>query len=98
MPRQTDKTDIVFLYFFYYVALDFFAGLWDNKYMRVDLFEENGIWEADVFPSIGKSINYSNYKTAGDAINHLLSVYPAERLNVGIFSTAHHNKLTKELK
>ncbi len=66
--------------------------------MRVDLFEENGIWEADVFPSIGKSINYSNYKTAGDAINHLLSVYPAERLNVGIFSTAHHNKLTKELK
>jgi hypothetical protein len=36
MPRQTDKTDIVFLYFFYYVALDFFAGLWDNKYMTID--------------------------------------------------------------
>jgi hypothetical protein len=30
LPRQTDKTDIVFLILFYYVALDFFAGLWDN--------------------------------------------------------------------
>jgi hypothetical protein len=28
-----DKSDIVFLILFYYVALDFFAGLWDNKFM-----------------------------------------------------------------
>ena len=61
--------------------------------MRVDLFEEEGYWEADVYPSIGKSINYGEYKTAGDCVNHLLSVYPGERLNVGIFSLAHNNKL-----
>ena len=61
--------------------------------MRVDLFEEEGYWEADVYPSIGKSINYGEYKTAGDCVNHLLSVYPGERLNVGIFSLSHNNKL-----
>ena len=55
-------------------------------------------WEADVYPSIGKTVNYSGYKTAGDAINHLLSVYPAQRLNVGIFSLEHHNKLMEEAK
>ncbi len=36
LPRQTDKSDIVFLKIIYYVALDFFAGMWDNKYMTID--------------------------------------------------------------
>jgi hypothetical protein len=31
-PRQTDISDIVFFKIIYYVALDFFAGMWDNKY------------------------------------------------------------------
>ena len=35
-PRQTDKSDIVFFKIIYYVALDFFAGMWDNKYMTMD--------------------------------------------------------------
>ena len=60
--------------------------------MRVDLFEEDGYWEADVFPGIGKSINYGEYKTAGGCVDHLLSVYPGERLNVAIFSQEAYNK------
>ena len=67
--------------------------------MRVELFEMDysvspggvNCWEADVFPGIGKSINYSGYKTAGDAINDLLSKYPARRLNVAIVSLEHYN-------
>ena len=35
-PRQTDISDIVFFKIIYYVALDFFAGMWDNKYMTID--------------------------------------------------------------
>lgn len=70
--------------------------------MRVELFEMDysvspggvNCWEADVYPSMGKSINYSDYKTAGDAINHLLSVYPGRRLNVAIISLEHYNSVT----
>ena len=68
--------------------------------MRVDLFEieysvsPGGVdcWEAEVYPSIGRTINYSGYKTAGDCIDHLLSEYPGERLNVAIFSLEAYNK------
>ena len=59
--------------------------------MRVDLFEEEGYWEAYVYPNVGKSIMYGEYKTAGDCVNHLLSVYPARRLNVAIVSLEHYN-------
>ena len=61
--------------------------------MRVDLFEEeSGYWEAKAFVSIGKTINYGEYKTAGDCIDYLLSEYPGERLNVAIFSLEAYNK------
>ena len=73
--------------------------------MRVDLFEieysvsPGGVdcWEAEVYPSIGKTVNYSGYKTAGECIDYLLSEYPGERLNVGIFSLANHHKLMEGL-
>ena len=61
--------------------------------MRVDLFEEeSGYWEAKAYPKLGHSVIYSDYKTAGDCIDYLLSVYHGERLNVAIFSLEAYNK------
>ena len=64
--------------------------------MRVDLFEEEGYWEADVYPSIGKSINYGEYKTAGDCVNHLLSVYPGVELELDVTSLEAYNNIHQE--
>lgn len=68
--------------------------------MNVELFEINyscspgGIdcWEATAYTSLGRSTVYSDYKTAGDAINDLLSKYPGEKFDVEIVSLNHYNK------
>ena len=71
--------------------------------MRVEIYENESVspgsnttWEMDVHEKIGKTTNYSDYKTAGDAINHLVSLYPEERFNVVVYTLAHYNKLMKE--
>jgi hypothetical protein len=43
-------------------------------------------WEMEVRTGIGQHTNYSEYKTAGDALNHLVSLYPDEQISVNITS------------
>lgn len=43
-------------------------------------------WEMEVRTGIGQHHNYSDYKTAGDALNHLLSLYGDEQISVNITS------------
>jgi hypothetical protein len=50
-------------------------------------------WEMDVFTGLGESKNYSDYKTAGDALNHLLSVYPDEEIVIDVNSLAAYNNM-----
>lgn len=53
-------------------------------------------WEMEVRTGIGQHTNYSEYKTAGDALNHLLSLYSADQLNITITSLPAYNKLMDE--
>lgn len=41
-------------------------------------------WEADVYTSLGRSSNYSDFKTAGQALDFIISKYPKERLEVTV--------------
>ena len=50
-------------------------------------------WELEVRTGIGTHQNYSEYKTAGDALNHLLSLYGDEQININITSLNAYNKL-----
>jgi len=34
-------------------------------------------WELEIKDSIGYSTNYTDFKTAGDALNYLINLYPA---------------------
>ena len=43
-------------------------------------------WEMEVREGIGQHKNYSEYKTAGDALNHLISLYPDEQITVNVTS------------
>jgi hypothetical protein len=78
----------------------------ERKIMRVDLYEmeysvsPGGIdcWEADVRVSYGNTKNYSGYKTAGEAIKHLMSIYPGEILDVEITSLEAYNKIQEREK
>jgi len=48
-------------------------------------------WEMTI-REYGYSTNYSDYKTAGEALNHLLSLYPDADLNVNVTSLAYYHK------
>jgi hypothetical protein len=50
-------------------------------------------WEMEVRTGVGQHSNYSEYKSAGEALNHLLSLYPDEQLNVTITNLNAYNKL-----
>ena len=50
-------------------------------------------WEMEVRTGIGQHTNYGEYKTAGDALNHLLSLYGDEQININITSLNAYNKL-----
>jgi len=50
-------------------------------------------WEMEVRTGIGEHKNYSDYKTAGDALNHLISLYGDEQINITITSLNAYNKL-----
>ena len=49
-------------------------------------------WELEVRDSIGYSTNYSDFKTAGEALNYLLNLYPAVEHEVDIISLAAYYK------
>jgi hypothetical protein len=53
-------------------------------------------WEMEVKTGIGQHANYSEYKTAGDALNHLLSLYSTDQLSITITSLPAYNKLIDE--
>ena len=53
-------------------------------------------WEMEVRTGIGQHTNYSEYKSAGEALNHLLSLYPDEQVSVNITSLYAYNKLIDE--
>ena len=39
---------------------------------------------------------YSDFKTAGEALNHILLIYPEKELNVNVMSLATYFKLEEE--
>jgi hypothetical protein len=49
-------------------------------------------WELETREKLGCSINHGEFKTAGDALDYLLNLYPAVELNVDIISLAAYNK------
>lgn len=67
--------------------------------MKVNLYEmeysvsPGGVncWEADVFTGLGHSKNYSEYRSAGEALDHLLSVYPGVELELDVTSLEAYN-------
>ena len=68
--------------------------------MRVEIYENESVspgsnttWEMDVHVKLGHTSNYSDYKTAGHAIDHLVSLFPEERLDVIVYTLANHKKL-----
>ena len=48
-------------------------------------------WEANV-QGYGESKCYSEFKSAGEALNHMLLVYPEQELNVNVMSLATYFK------
>lgn len=48
-------------------------------------------WEMTI-REYGHSTCYSDYKTAGEALDHLLSLYPDADLNINVMSLAYYNK------
>lgn len=48
-------------------------------------------WEADVYTGLGHSSNYTEYKTAGEALDHIISIYPGIELEVDVISLAAYN-------
>ena len=48
-------------------------------------------WEANV-QGYGESKCYSDFKSAGEALNHMLLVYPEQELNVNVMSLATYFK------
>ena len=69
--------------------------------MRVEIHEveysvsPGGVdcWEMDVREKLGHTKTYSDYNTAGDALNHLLYLYPGVELDIGITSLEAYNKI-----
>lgn len=73
--------------------------------MKVSLYEMDysvspgGIncWEADVELGLGHTKNYSEYRSAGEALDHLLSVYPGVELEVDVISLEAYNSSKEDL-
>jgi hypothetical protein len=53
-------------------------------------------WEMEVRTGVGQHTNYSDYASAGEALNHLLSLYGDEQLSINITSLSAYNKLVEE--
>ena len=50
-------------------------------------------WEMEVRTGIGQHTNYGEYRTAGEALNHLLSLYGDEQLTINVTSLKAYSKL-----
>ena len=49
-------------------------------------------WELEVRDSIGYSTNYSDFKTAGEALDYLINLYPEVEHKVDIIGLAAYHK------
>ena len=49
-------------------------------------------WEVTI-PGYGFSENYTDFKTAGDALNYLINKHPNEEFDINIMSIGAYNKL-----
>ena len=49
-------------------------------------------WEIEVKESLGYTTNYTDFKTAGDALNYLINLYPDQYINVDITSLIAYHK------
>ena len=67
--------------------------------MEIEIFEVEysvspggkDCWEMEI-RNYGETKNYSEYRTAGEALNHLLSLYPDADLNINVTSLAYYHK------
>jgi hypothetical protein len=53
-------------------------------------------WELEIKDSIGYSTSYTDFKTAGDALDYLLHLYPAIEHKVDITSLAAYNSFMEK--
>lgn len=54
-------------------------------------------WELEIRDSIGYSTNYSDFKSAGEALDYLLHLYPHSEHEAEIISLkAYHSSMEKE--
>ena len=87
--------------FFYYVALDFFPGIWYYLFMTLnaEIYEMNyacspgGVdcWEINI-QGYGESTCVSEFKTAGHALQYLLDNYPTDELELNVKSLNWYEK------
>ena len=67
--------------------------------MKVEIYEMEysvspggkDCWEATVYTGLGHSKTYGEYKSAGEALDHLLSVYPGVELELDVTSLEAYN-------
>ena len=73
--------------------------------MKVEIYEMEysvspggkDCWEATVFTGLGHSQTYSEYRSAGEALDHLISVYPGVELEVDVISLEAYNSSKEDL-
>jgi hypothetical protein len=98
---------MLFLFFYDYVRLDFFPKPQYTKntterdlMLKAEIYEmeysvsPGGIdcWEITI-QHYGSSENYGEFKTAGDAVNYLISRYPGREIQVDITTLSAYNIL-----
>lgn len=73
--------------------------------MRARIFEmeysvsPGGIdcWELEVNEGLGHSSNYTDFKTAGQALDYLISLYPEQQHEVDIIGLVAYHKYLEEI-
>jgi len=54
-------------------------------------------WELEINEGLGHSSNYSDFDTAGEALNYLITLYPDMEHEVDIISLAAYHKSMEEI-
>jgi len=54
-------------------------------------------WEIEVKEGLGYTTNYTDFKTAGDALNYLISLYPDQYIDVDIKSLIAYHKYMERI-
>jgi len=71
--------------------------IWEMECVQFHYSDNNkNCWDARVYPALGHSSEYSGYNSAGEALDHLLSVYPDVELEVTVTTNAAFYKLNGE--